>query len=256
MGQGLRASWALRGPGLRAGMNCAPTGLGRGPSETYPRPPQPESGRPMMGAHSCGTNPSRAHGDTHTPTRSRENEPIARANPHKVGNAHGRWLPRIPHTPANAHWRHGVPHELLSHSPAQTLSNTSSLTGSHNTNTRARFLSTGSRPFQHPSWNKGPGPPNSPLPAALPRHSKGPGIPASLGPYPRTSALAPAPSPGHEPRPLSPSRRGCSSRGAPLGAPPLAPQPPQPPLPPRPAGRHPGAGAGPRPAGQPLQPLA
>lgn len=135
----------------------------------------------MMGAHSRDTNPSRAHRDTHTPTRNRENEAIARANPHQVANAHGRRLPRIPHTPANAHWGHGVPHVLLSHSPAQTLSNTSSLTGSHSTNTLAGSPSTVSALPTSP-LERGPGAPNSPLLAALPRHSKAPGIRASLGP--------------------------------------------------------------------------
>lgn len=148
-----------------------------------------------MGAHSRDTNPSRAHRDTHTPTRSRANEPITRPNPHKVGNAPGRWLPRIPYTPANARWGHTVPHVLLSFT--RSHSNTSNLTASHSTNTRAASLSQSLGPSVIPHGARARGPQTLLSSLHSLRHSKAPGIRAPLGPQPRISG------PGARPLPRS-----------------------------------------------------
>lgn len=142
-------------------------------------------------------------------------------------------------------------HTHYPHSPAQTLSNTSSRTRSHTPRARALRAPPQSLGPSIVPPGKGPRAPKLSFPLALPAPSQSSPIPPSLGRQPRMSGRAPSRFPGRGPRPLSPrpahlaAAAAACSQGARLGAPPLAPQPQQQQSP---AGRHPGAGAGPRPA--------
>lgn len=210
----------------------------------------------MIGAHSRVTNPSRAHRNTHTPRAAEKMNPshaqtrTKSVTPMDAGS-------HAYHTPPQMHTGDTVCHTYCSLIHPLRHSATLAASLAHTPRTRALGPPPQSLgPSNIPPGTRARGPQtllSSRRSRAIP---KLPGFERRWDPSLGSRALAPARSPGHGPRPLSPRRCGCSSRGARLGAPPLAPQPPQPPLPPRPAGRHPGAGAGPRPARQPLQPLA
>jgi hypothetical protein len=90
--------------------------LGADPPTLTAYPTNRENGSPRTGAHPRCANPSSAPRDTHISTHTRVNEPIARANPHRVNNILARWLPRTPHTPANAH--PGTRRATHTHSPS------------------------------------------------------------------------------------------------------------------------------------------
>lgn len=137
-----------------------------------------------------------------------------------------------------------VPYSLLSYT--SSVSNTSSCTVSRSPCASAGCPSTEPWAFHHPSWKTDPGPQTllSPrAPRAIPKLPNSP----FLGHPPCLSAGGPPPSraAGRTPSHLVPTHLAAAaaagSRGARLGAPPLARQPPQPQ---RPAGRHPGGGGG------------
>lgn len=233
------------GPGCAPGRRAAhpPAGVQtlRDPTTTT----APRAAKRGVGgwALTPATRTHHTHPDTHTPTRSWENEPIAHENAHKVDRP-GAPAPTHTTHPANAHSgtrcaTHTTPIHPL------RLSATLAAALPYSTRARARRPSAEPRAFHYPSRKSAPGPPNSPL--ALLAPSPSPPIPPSPGHPPPRRAWRPPLSraAGRAPSHLAPSHltaaAAARSRGARLGAPPPAPQPPQPP---RPAGRLPGRGRG------------
>lgn len=204
-----------------------------------------------MGTRSREANPSQAHRDSHTPTRSRELSP-SRSQTRTVSSAHARTLPRTPRTPATAHSVTQLPHKLLSHSSSQTLSNTSSRAVSHSTHALWVPQSPGTRARE---------PPNSPFPFgathATPKlfrfERRWDSSPPISGPGVRPLLVPRAAPPLTSHRQLQLAGLTACRASTDAATPAAAAAAAQ-----RPAGRHPGVGrgAGPRSARQPLWPLS
>lgn len=185
------------------------------------------------------------HAPRRTLPRAAEKTNRSRVQTCKKSTARALPLPRTPNTPRKCTLGDKTCHTFYFHSPAQTLRNTSSC--SLTLTTRERWVPL-HRALGLPSslLENGPGAPNSPFPSCSPRDPQTPQF-TILGHQPWPSAGRPPPSraAGRTPSHLAPTHLAAAaaarSRGARLGAPPLARQPQRPQLP---AGRHPGGGGG------------